>query len=408
VANVASVDIGSADTGLVTPPKKHRDGVDTPEKLFRAMENLDLQDPAFVFDEKEVQIALGNIANNIQPEAVREGEVVLESDCEEAKGLRDAIEANDVQVRSSLGTRFTRSVKADPEEQGKYAKCKSWESKREFRMEWARRKLEDLTVARSRTRTYARVDTTRGEYVCFGLLVESYGIQYDRNAAVLAATRYASKCLKMGGQWLNKDSLGEVMEYLKIKKEFADTMSDAWRLCEVETRQTKLIDESTSGGSGETDASIEAKKPAAKADAAKKRLTSVGSHGGGECTGAKKAKHRSKLDEELAQAFKVKTLYLQTISGAKSLQTVVETCEDWAWARTDKSIGRLTFLINELEGSLDADSQRVVLEDLKVLKVEIGEDTLVKILGKFSSMKAKIDAVAAKQKNLLIAHRQLK
>ena len=94
-------------------------------------------------------------------------------------------------------------------------------------------------------------------------------------------------------------------------------MSDAWRLCEVETRQTKLIDESKSGGSGEKDAS-EAKNPSAKADSAKKRLTRDVSHDGGEGTGPKKAKHKSKLDEELAQAFKVKTLYLQTISGAKS------------------------------------------------------------------------------------------
>ena len=54
-----------------------------------------------------------------------------------------------------------------------------------------------MAKLKTHEREWQKVDVTKGKYLNFGLLVESFGVGYDKHGAILAATRHAHKCLEM-------------------------------------------------------------------------------------------------------------------------------------------------------------------------------------------------------------------
>ena len=90
-------------------------------------------------------------------------------------------------------------------------------------------------------RVLAKNDTTKGEYLPFGSLVESFGIHYNREEAISAATRHASKCLQLKGDWLFWDNLGEVPCFLKLRQCYQEEMAECWKLCEEESSSDSQV-----------------------------------------------------------------------------------------------------------------------------------------------------------------------
>ena len=118
---------------------------------------------------------------------------------------------------------WERAIKADPELKQRYTPLKTRDAKAKMREEWAKEKYEILSKGRSWEKSWQKIDISRGKYINFGLLVESFGIHYDRPSAVIAATKHADKCLKMTGDWIRYDKMGEVMEENRAESNLEQT-----------------------------------------------------------------------------------------------------------------------------------------------------------------------------------------
>ena len=52
---------------------------------------------------------------------------------------------------------------------------------------------------------YKRVDKSKGVYLPFAVLVEREGFAVDPVGAVQAATRMATRCAQLGGNWVQQN-----------------------------------------------------------------------------------------------------------------------------------------------------------------------------------------------------------
>jgi hypothetical protein len=418
---------GGGDESL-TPVSVRKPIMDmlTPEKVKHAMddiiENIDGED----LDIKTIEAKLTVVANGAS--AFQAAEAALETsrefdpkDAPMVGQLQSALADGTIGSRSSLGQHFGRFVKKDDEGKG-YAKCKTWETKRKFRMDWAERKLDDLRATRTHERAYRRVDETKGVYVSFGTLVESYGVHYDRAAAVSAALRYAAKCVQMGGKWVGVDQMAEVQEFLKLRREHSEIMEESWRLCEEEisnrSLNTTAIDDNKDKAVGVNPVKDKAEvvcvntsvrsaiEPAAPSAAKRQKVAGKGVKEAVENAAPKK---KSKLDEAILVAVAVKKKYLALNSSATSLENLIQVDPKWMWARTSSVVGQLQAAKASCEKALDdGDIRRFVFEEFKNIKIEVGADTLLVLTERFNMMKPKVDNMEMVIKKLLDAHKSLK
>jgi hypothetical protein len=338
--------------------------------------------------------------------------------------LQSALADGAIDIRSNLGQQFCRYVKKDEDGMKGYALCKTHEAKKKFRLDWAERRLNDLRVTRTHERAYRSVDETKGVYVSFGTLVESYGVHYDKAAAISAALRYAAKCVQMGGKWVGFDEMAEVQEFLKLRKEHSEIMEESWRLCEEEISKrsledkaevvgvTHVVDKAEVGGTPVMDkADVLRVKPVT--DKAVVVTPAASTSGKKQKTAAKAAadtpKKRSKLDEAIVLAVAVKKKYLALHSSATSLENEIQNDGKWMWARTNSAVGQLVEAKSACEKLLDdGDIRRFVFEEFKTLRIELGADTLLLMIERFNMLKPKVDHMDAVIKKLLDAHKNFK
>ena len=420
---------GGGDESL-TPVSVRKPSMDfTPEKVKFAMNdiinNIDGED----LDMKSIEakltvVAIGASAFQAAETALETSSVFDPKDAPMVQQLQSALADGKIEMRSSLGQQFGRFLKKTDEGKG-YAMCKTHEAKRKFRLDWAERKLDDLRVTRTHERAYRRVDETKGVYLSFGTLVESYGVHYDRAAAISAALRYAAKCVQMGGKWVGMDEMAEVQEFLKLSREHSVIMEESWRLCEEELCKRSLKDKAdvldvnpvkdkadVVGVNPVMDkAEVVVVNPVMEeavgvkpaASTAGKRQKMVGKDA------VEAPKKKSKLDEAIIVAVAVKKKYLALNSSATSLENLIQVDPKWTWARTSSVVGQLQDAKASCEKLLDdGDLRRFVFEELKNLKIELGADTLLLLTERFNMMKPKVDNMEMVIKKLLDAHKSLK
>ena len=113
-----------------------------------------------------------------------------------------------------------------------YNADKSYASKDAYKTEWMELFLKELTIGKEHSKGHEHIDKSKGRYLNFGTLVESYGIAYNRELAIKRATLAATKCVMMKGEWLSYDALGDCTEYLRLDKEFADEFREKWNMYE--------------------------------------------------------------------------------------------------------------------------------------------------------------------------------
>ena len=95
-------------------------------------------------------------------------------------------------------------------------------------------------------------DSAHGEWVCFGRLVESYGLMFDRAKALAAASRYAAKCVLMNDpRWIAWGEMAEVVLFCKVSKTWTNTYNERWSLYETETLHHKLGDAALAAATGD-------------------------------------------------------------------------------------------------------------------------------------------------------------
>ena len=74
-------------------------------------------------------------------------------------------------------------------------------------------------------RAFSRIDTKKGKYVSLGKLAESFGVRYDRDKAQSMAYKYAEKCARMQGDWVEYDAMTEYMLYLLLERQYKQKMA---------------------------------------------------------------------------------------------------------------------------------------------------------------------------------------
>ena len=244
---------------------------------------------------------------------------------------------------SWIGQKWEREKKASAELRQGYLACVTTEQKRDFRQKWCARKLELLEQHRVHTRAYARVDKSLGTYMCFGKLIEEYGVMWDRSRAVVAAWKYASKCLAMGGDWVFRDTMSEEMMFLHLRKGVDHVLEEKWKLRECE---------SSAKGSGGVRESKEEGDDCAGASHRRRTPTKAAKDGGGETPSGKKAPSggdgERKVDERekefsrlLADAFKLKGTLQSSLGLCDALKSKVEAGGPWEWAQDSKVVSSM-------------------------------------------------------------------
>ena len=342
------------------------------------------------------------------PQEGNDGNEIVEPHGDTETALADAAQ-NGFDLRVGRAAQLWKQELSQAPEEWKlaYKACKGHEGKAIFRKEWAARKLKEIQVARTHTNKFSRVDTKKGDYYNFGLLVETFGVHYDKDKAILLAVKHAQKALVLGRPWIQHDTMADITEYLKLKTQFKEEFEEAWELKEKEFEKSELP--------ATTNEPISA---AAPAQAQSKRLasTAVVIQGGAGRQGQQPRgtervpsppappgkKVKNELTELWVQVGKVKTQYSQVMSQCQNLIQTIEVQHAWKWARTPEGLDDLKM---QLESVVIAPGlETFILNDLKDVKSSMKGDQLMSMGVQFVQLKPQLDQVEGRCNQLLKAH----
>jgi hypothetical protein len=104
------------------------------------------------------------------------------------KQLEAAVKSGSFDVRGPLGQRFQQAYKKGAPGHEQYAKKTSHKEKADFRAAWAKEQYEKLKLKKVHVKGYQKIDTTKGVYKPFSIIVQHEGGRDDPEA-VLAAKR---------------------------------------------------------------------------------------------------------------------------------------------------------------------------------------------------------------------------
>ena len=107
--------------------------------------------------------------------------------------------------------------------------------------------MEEKTFAE----TYASADTTKGEWHTFGGLVRELG-GWKWEPAMLGAKLHFVRAVRMGGEWVKRDTMSNLLMVLRLKPSFQENMEQKW------LRFTKFHNEKLGGASAAIQADPEA------------------------------------------------------------------------------------------------------------------------------------------------------
>ena len=138
--------------------------------------------------------------------------------------MREDIESG-VSSRTALGITFGRAN--DGGKDPLYKTLKSNSEKRQFREEWAAKRLDQLTQ-KVRTTTLSQEQRDHGEYLPFDVIVDREGGAH-RPQAVQAAKNYVKKCLAMSNAWLQFNHMTGRYAFLYIRKQYIETFNKSWQ-----------------------------------------------------------------------------------------------------------------------------------------------------------------------------------
>ena len=170
--------------------------------------------------------------------------------------LAAAIEQGEIRTAGPLYKRFLNALKDSPD-WADYKACKGDGERKEFRLKWANTEIRLISQTKKHSQEFSEVDTTLGELMPFGLLVESFGILYDRELAIKLATKHAIKCMQMGGSWIGVDGMAETTLFLKLRKSHSQVMSEKWGL--YETWEKKEIEPAATASSSKEETTARVK-----------------------------------------------------------------------------------------------------------------------------------------------------
>ena len=128
----------------------------------------------------------------------------------------------------ALGLKFNRALDGGRSEVYKTG-AKTHAQKAELRKQWAEGRYQTMVRERTKTKSWELLDTTRGKYIPFAVIVDSEGgsskVPKAFESATIAAENYIRKRIAMGGKRCRWNPLTERQEYLYAQTEHAETFT---------------------------------------------------------------------------------------------------------------------------------------------------------------------------------------
>lgn len=141
--------------------------------------------------------------------------------------FRRIAETGDFDLRDAAGQQWSRHLKANDDIRKQYDNLPSRADKAEFRRSWAQKRFSKFVQTKTFEQGFSVVDSTMGEYVSFGTLVERYG-GWGWKPAVDGAKRCALRCTALGGSWIYNDSFSGLRMFLLLRREHNEVMAKKW------------------------------------------------------------------------------------------------------------------------------------------------------------------------------------
>lgn len=243
--------------------------------------------------------------------------------------LQKVLKANDLDIRSALGQKFSRehangsastvAMKKFMDEQSQQG-VRTNDAKLLWRVSWAERLYDTVSEGKRHTRSWEDVAKEKGTYVCFATMVEKMGYNFDPQGAIKRARRYADKCVAMKGDWVEYNSMIEELDFFLMEKSHTHIMAEKWAMYEEQSGKRTATGNPAKSAENEQGADL---------PPAKKLKTGGSPHCPGKDGVDKENVDKGGLPKLIVEAGKVKGLLHGTTSAANSLVGTIESTPSW-------------------------------------------------------------------------------
>ena len=92
---------------------------------------------------------------------------------------------------------------------------------------------------------------------------------------------------------------------------------------------------------------------------------------------------------------------------AENLVGQIDVAAEWAWARTQDSVGSLREIIASIKSKITPGVSRFVMEEIRDIKSELGSETLASTAKEFVALKPTLEKLDQKLNALIKAHKAM-
>ena len=288
-----------------------------------------------------------------------------------------------------------------PEEKQQCKELKSPSLKEQFRREWSERRLAKHKEGRRTGSSWTEIDTSHGVYMNAAQIALDEGFLVDPEGSIQRAKTMMSRCVQMGGSWIDIDRQTDEVLYFRMKREKRESFTKSWETF-AEHREVLTAEEIESGAplpsrsatpkDAESKEKIEDEvkpgevKPEGKPEATAKakakakaktktRPQATGNDNENSDLAGKRSREqkreprpspkkakRSKSPAQL-EAEMVLVSYHEAMTKSGGLTHNIKSNPRWAWARTPEIEGKLEELVASLAKSTTAVSLGTVFQD---------------------------------------------
>jgi len=266
------------------------------------------------------------------------GDVLSDADKKQAETLEKVIKDGQLDPRSYLGGMFRKAHPKGTPAGEEYAALTRQEAQM-FRVEWAKKQYQHIKERRCLTKSWKRVDSTKGTYRNFGRLVQDFG-GWGCAEALEGATSCLNKCTLMGPSWLMKHPQSGLIEYLVLEQEWTETYSECWEHFKEEWNdEAKKAKEDGAMKAKGALPKKGAKKP--KEDGAKKALPGTKPKEDPPATPKPVDRGKKMLNELIKSSASLKAMFQGASTSLMQLMEKIDTEPEWDWAKGGSKQQRL-------------------------------------------------------------------
>jgi hypothetical protein len=364
------------------------------------MENLNKLEVQFKEQTQRLQKQVGTLSDS----------AMTPMDRKRLAALEESTKNGSVNPRSTMGGVFRAAMKATEGEAKQYAGMTRQDAA-EYRMNWLKKEYKKFHEERVYSKTWKRVDTTKGKYLSASQLVLDDGGWNDKYA-VEGAQKLIEKAIAMGDPWVRIHPQTGRTLFLKLNFEFEELFEESWSNFRREMNDGNL-------GLGDKAAGVES----AAGNAAKGNTPAVvdsvkgdeeqaeGLHQAGPKPKPKSPKpdkvkdpQDKAFDEMWKQALMNKKLLMTVVSAAREIDDQITTSDAWSWAKNDQNQGKLTTLSKSLRAEMTEFHRGFLAEEPGTIRKRHAKELVMVELTNFNKLKDKMSAVGEFVKTMQRRH----